>query len=320
MREIHLTQTIPHEMAGLRLDQAIAKLYPEFSRSRIQGWIMTGQILVDGAKLRAKDRVIPGQHIVITATIADHDQWQAQPIPLNIVYEDQSLIIVNKPIGLVVHPGAGNPDQTLVNALLHYDPSLSSLPRAGILHRLDKNTSGLLIVARNIEAYTYLTMEMQNRKIKREYEAIVNGLIISGGTIDAPIARHPSLRTKMAVIINGKPAITHYRVLQRFRAHTHLALQLETGRTHQIRVHLSSIHHPIVGDTLYGGRLKLPPQATEELSISLREYKHQALHAKRISLIHPATKELHTWESPLPNDMQALLSALEHDTMQNADV
>jgi 23S rRNA pseudouridine1911/1915/1917 synthase len=295
---IHLTTTITEELAGMRVDQALSELYPQYSRTRLQKWIKNNQVTIDNAFCKPKTKVSMGQKIEINAEIEPQDTWEPQPIKLNIVHEDEDIIIINKPINLVIHPAPGNPDQTLLNGLLYHHPQLIYLPRAGIVHRLDKNTSGLLVVAKNLAAHNHLVTELQNRKIKRQYEAIVHGVMISGGTVNAPIGRHPVNRKKMAVINNGKPAITHYRVIKRFAAHTQVKIFLETGRTHQIRVHMAHINHPIIGDKTYGAGHKQP------------HFPRQALHAKRLGFIHPSTKKYTEWQTPLPDDMLELLAML----------
>lgn len=310
---INLQTIIPVSAKGKRLDLVLAELFGEYSRARLQEWIRTKQILVDGQAKRPRDTVLGGEIITLNATLLSQERWEPQAIHLDIVHEDEALLIVNKPIGLVVHPAAGNPDKTLVNALLHYRPLLAQLPRAGIVHRLDKDTSGLLVVAKTLPAHTYLIKQLQSHCVQREYAAIVNGILISGATIDEPIARHSISRKKMAVVETGKFAVTHYRVLERFRAHSFIKVQLETGRTHQIRVHMSHIHHPIVGDSTYGGRLQLPKNAGVELIALLRNFKHQALHAQRLGLIHPITKEYQEWQVELPTDMQELIITLRND-------
>ncbi len=306
---------IPKHLDNKRLDQAVAELFPEYSRARLQAWIKAGQITVDGKTLRPRDKVHTGQHVEINPIIEPVETWQPQPITLDIIYEDKDIIVINKPAGLVVHPAAGRPRSTMLNALLHYASELANLPRAGIIHRLDKDTSGLLVVAKNLKAHTKLVAELQERKITREYEAIVNGVMTAGGTVNAPIGRHPRDRKRMAVITSGKgkPAITHYRVIKRFRAHTHIKVILETGRTHQIRVHMAYIHYPIVGDQIYGGKQKLPKGINEELKQYLQNFKRQALHAKRLGLIHPTTGKQIDWQTPLPHDMQQLLKLLKKD-------
>lgn len=302
---------VPPELNHKRLDQALTILFPEHSRARFQEWIKQGFVTVDHKFLRAKDKVVAGANIEIIATAANAIEAQPQAIDLNIIYEDSDIIIINKPAGLVVHPGAGQKDSTLLNALLHHYPELQQLPRAGIVHRLDKDTSGLLVIARTLAAHHNLVKALQLRQIKREYIAIVNGVMTAGGTIDAPIGRHKTKRTHMTVIESGKPAVTHYRILQKFSAHTLVKLILESGRTHQIRVHLAHIHYPIVGDPVYGGRLKIPANCSSNLQAALKNFKRQALHARRLALKHPRTGKLMEWEAPIPPDMQKLIQELQ---------
>lgn len=310
---VHLSLQIPTDLAGQRLDQALAKLLPDYSRSRLKAWIDAGEVLVDGAVSRPKDKLHGGESIKVAATITEETAAEAQAIPLELVYEDKHVFIIDKPPGLVVHPGAGNPDQTLQNALLSRDPQLAALPRAGIVHRLDKDTSGLLIIARTIKAHTALVRMLEAREIHREYEAICRGVMTAGGTIDAPIDRHPTDRVRMAIRQGGRDSVTHYRVIKRFRAHTHVRVQLETGRTHQIRVHLTHAGYPIVGDRVYGGRLAQPKGATEALRVALRDFPRQALHAARLQLEHPVTGKPLEALAPLPQDMKALLKTLAAD-------
>ena len=265
-----LTSYIPDEMAGKRLDSALAQMFPQYSRSRLKIWIQSGSILVNKKVLKPRDPVVGGEYVEITVVVEPEITWVAQQIPLDIVYQDESIIVINKPPGLVVHPGAGNRDGTLSNALLYFDSNLQNVPRSGIVHRLDKDTSGLLVVARTLEAQNHLVSQLQERSMKREYQALVMGVMTAGGTIDQPIGRHPVNRLKMAVNVRGKPAITHYRVIKRFRVHTHIRVNLETGRTHQIRVHMAHIHYPIVGDQSYGGRLFLHAGGTDEFKQILR--------------------------------------------------
>ena len=260
---------------------------------------------------RPRDKIAENDIIEIEATLEAVLDWAGEPIPLNIVFEDEHILVINKPAGLVVHPGAGNKAGTLVNALLHHLPHLSQIARAGVVHRLDKETSGLMVVAKTLASQTQLVSQLQARTVKRRYEAVVCGRLTSGGTVDAPIGRHPFERTRMAVVESGKTAITHYRVLERFPAHTHLKLELETGRTHQIRVHMAHIHHPIVGDKTYGGRFRLPPNTHPLVQNYLRTFPRQALHAQGLSLVHPVTGEEMGWEAPLPTDIHELLSALK---------
>jgi 23S rRNA pseudouridine1911/1915/1917 synthase len=312
---ISLATIIPENLHGTRLDQALAILFPDYSRARLQTWIRDGKVMVDEKRLRAKDKVQTGQQIHIETILEAAITWEGQAIQLDIIYEDKSLLIVNKPAGLVVHPAAGNPDSTLVNALLHHAPELKNLPRAGIVHRLDKDTSGLLVVARTLPAHTYLTTQIQAHNVKREYLAIVNGTFTAGGVVDAAMGRHPRQRTKMAVVESGKHAVTHYRIFERFRAHTALQIFLETGRTHQIRVHMAHIAHALVGDPLYGNRLKIPAGCSDELQQLLRGFKRQALHAKKLSFIHPDTGEEMQWEAAIPGDIEALMACLRENAL-----
>lgn len=312
---VHTPQTaeIPIELDGKRLDQALAVLFQEYSRSRLQQWIREGQIQVDSRVLRPKDKVYVGQQVTLTAILTPEGDWEAQDIPLTIVYEDEYLLVIDKPAGLVVHPAAGNASGTMLNALLHHAPQLENLPRAGIVHRLDKETSGLLVVAKDLSAHKALVAQLQARAFTREYLAVVTGVMTAGGTVDAPIGRHPVQRKRMAVVDNGKPAVTHYRVEERFRAHSLIRVRLETGRTHQIRVHMAYVHFPLVGDPVYGGRLKLPKGCSSELAEVLRQFRRQALHAARLGLTHPHSGESLVWEAALPADMQGLLAALRAD-------
>jgi 23S rRNA pseudouridine1911/1915/1917 synthase len=312
LENIHLEFIIPPALDGRRFDQALAALLPEHSRSRIQGWISKQHITCNGLHYRAKDKIKKNDAIVVQTEIEAHSTWQGEAIQLSIVYEDESLIVLNKPIGIVVHPGAGNPNGTLVNALLHYAPELANLPRAGIIHRLDKDTSGLLIVARTLAAHTALVRQMQAREITRIYHALVQGTMIAGGTIDLPIARHPIMRQKMAVTETGagRSAVTHYRVLKRFAAHTLLRIQLETGRTHQIRVHMAHHRYPIVGDMLYGKSHPSIKQYSLPAQVALKAFKHQALHACELQLQHPGTGETMSWQANYPDDMQHLVDVM----------
>lgn len=310
---IHHSFIIPPENAGQRLDQVIAALLSEYSRTRIKEWIESGQILVDGGQSRPKDRVVGGERIEVAATLPDVVEIAPQSIKLDIVHQDRHVLVVNKPAGLVVHPGAGNPTGTLQNALLHFDASLAQLPRAGIVHRLDKDTSGLLVVARTLEAQTALVRALQEHAVEREYEAVCVGVMTGGGTVDAPLDRHPVDRLRQVVRSDGREAITHYRVIRRFRGHTHVRLQLETGRTHQIRVHMAHIHYPLVGDRIYGGRPLLPKGASAELIQALRDFGRQALHAARLAFAHPLTGKPVECAMELPEDMRGLLATLAKD-------
>lgn len=312
---------VPPELAERRLDQAAADLMPEHSRARIQGWIKAGQLTVNGQVRKPRDKVQIADQIAVKAVVEGQGRWEAESIRLDVVYEDEHIIVIDKPAGLVVHPAAGHAAGTLVNALLHYAPELDLLPRAGVVHRLDKDTTGLMVVARSLEAHTSLVAQLQERTMGREYEAVVSGELTGGGTVDRPIGRHPQQRQKMAVVAGGKPAVTHYRLIKRFRGHTHILCQLETGRTHQIRVHMAHIRHPLVGDPVYGGRLRLPTGTTEALQRALSQFPRQALHARRLRLEHPETGELMTWESPLPDDLAGLLATLsEFDSAVEGDI
>ena len=313
--KIQLTLTIPDELGGMRLDQALVKLLPDYSRTQIQEWIKQENITVDHKSRKARNAVMGGEEVVINALQRTQPAWQAEPIALNVVYEDDALLVINKPIGMVVHPAAGNPNNTLLNALLHHVPSLKDLPRAGIVHRLDKNTSGLLVIAKTQQALMSLTAQLKARTMSRIYQAVVCGILTSGGKIDEPIARHPIQRKRMAVIETGKPSVTHFRIIERYRDHTRIRVQLETGRTHQIRVHMAHIRYPILGDPIYGGRLQLPRGASPALIDKLRSFKRQALHAHELSLMHPVTQKPMTWQAPLPEDMQELIRILKEDNI-----
>lgn len=313
MQQINLQAIVPETHAGLRLDQSLAQLFPDFSRSRLQGWIKTGHILVNQRTATAKTKIIGGEQISINAEVSESSQHEAQAIDLDIIYHDDDLIVINKPAGLVTHPAAGNRDHTLLNALLHYAPELADLPRAGIIHRLDKETSGLLVVARSVKAHTKLVADMQERLIHREYLAVACGRFTAGGSVDEPIGRHPKHRTKMAVVASGKPAVTHYRVQERFHDYTLLKVELETGRTHQIRVHMAYIQHALLGDPTYSGRLKIPKNSTPLLIETLRHFKRQALHAYQLGLEHPTTGEDMLWTAPLPQDFTDLLAILREE-------
>jgi len=307
---------IPMDRAGMRLDQVLAELLPAFSRSRLQHWIRSGDLKIDGRMVRPRDRVFGGEMVSGTLHLPPATEDQAQAIPLQIIYEDGDIIVLDKPAGLVVHPAVGNPDGTLVNALLHHAPELAGLPRAGLVHRLDKDTSGLLVVARTLRAHAELVRQLQARSIEREYQAVVNGTLVAGGTVNVPLGRHPVDRKRMAVVINGKPAVTHYRVLQRFRAHTHLKVKLETGRTHQIRVHLAHVRHPLLGDPVYGGRPRIPAGLSESALQTITDFRRQALHAARLGLTHPSSGQLMHWNALVPTDLQELLAALGENDPQ----
>jgi 23S rRNA pseudouridine1911/1915/1917 synthase len=307
---------VPEHLAGRRFDQALAEMFPEFSRSRLADWIRSGAALLDGAPARPRDPVHDGQQVALTVERTKEVEAEAEAIPLVILHADEDVLVIDKPAGLVVHPGAGNPRGTLVNALLHHDPRLVGLPRAGIVHRLDKDTSGLMVVARSLRAHAALVEQLSEREVHRQYVAVVVGPMIAGGTVRAPIGRHPTDRVRQAVVAEGegKDAVTHYRVRERFRAHTLVECRLETGRTHQIRVHMAYAKHPLVGDPLYGGSFKLPKAATPELADALRNFGRQALHAERLVFRHPVTDEEIAVQSPLPADLQQLLAVLRDDT------
>jgi len=305
--------TLAAEAAGLRFDQALAQALPQYSRARLKTWIDSGAVQVDGRPLRGKDRVLGGEQVRIHAQLSPQGWVQAEAMPLTVLFRDRSVLVIDKPAGLVVHPGAGNLRHTLQNALLALDPKLALVPRAGLVHRLDKDTSGLLLVARTPEAHNVLTAAMAARQITREYLAVCTGVMTGGGTIDEPIGRHRTLRTRMTVRSDGRVAITHYRIEKRFRAHTLVRVTLETGRTHQIRVHLAHVGFPVVGDPVYGGRRRIPKGSSPALAAELQAFPRQALHATRLTLVHPFTHREHEWRSPLPEDMQRLLGALEAD-------
>lgn len=310
---------IPEELAGKRLDQAAAVLFPEFSRSRLKTWIESGALTLAGAAAEPKRKVQAGDALVLEAELEPVIPVQSEPIPVTLRYEDEALFVIDKPAGLVVHPGAGNPSGTLQNALLHLDPALAAVPRAGLIHRLDKDTSGLLIVARTLEAQHVLAARLARRDIHRIYAGICQGVLTGGGTIDAPIGRHPRDRVRMTITERGRTAVTRFTVRERFRAHTFVELALETGRTHQIRVHMASVRSPLVGDPLYGGRPRFPRQPTERLRVELEGFRRQALHAARLEFEHPVTGELVRVESPLPEDLERLLDALRDDLRVSAE-
>ena len=305
-----LTIIIPERMTGDRLDVALSEMLPDYSRSKITAWIKSGDALINNKAFKPKDKVNGSQVVILSLNKKQNNDWSAENIALNIVFEDEDIIIINKPFGLVTHPGAGNWNGTLANALLYYDPKLSKLDRAGIVHRLDKNTSGLMVIARNEKSQKYLVEQLQSHSVVREYSAIVYGHMISGGSVNDPIGRDSKDRIKQAVSSNGKDATTHYRVIDRFKSHTHVKAILETGRTHQIRVHLSHIGYPLLGDPMYGGRVRFPKKASEILKESLLGFKRQALHSKKLTLNHPSTGELMSWKAPLPDDMLKLLNIL----------
>jgi 23S rRNA pseudouridine1911/1915/1917 synthase len=316
----HHSLVLPASAAGLRVDQALARALPQYSRARLQGWIGAGAVQVDGRQPRAKDKVLGGEKVEVAARLEADERVTPEAQPLVVVHQDRALIVINKPAGMVVHPGAGNPRHTLQNALLALDPKLALVPRAGLVHRLDKDTSGLLVVARTPEAHAGLVAALAERHVERNYLAICSGAMTGGGSVDAPIGRHRTQRTRMAVRSDGREAVTHYRIVKRYRAHTLVRVQLETGRTHQIRVHLAHIGYPIVGDPIYGGRRRgrgrnpgVPAGCSPALAAVLGSFPRQALHAARLALAHPLTGRALEWEAPVPEDMARLLSALDHD-------
>lgn len=307
---IQQSVTVPADQSGLRLDVVSAALLSAYSRAQLQQWVKAGALTCNGQVARSRDKVCAGDVLQLDAVPVAREDWSAQALPLHVVYEDEALLVINKPVGMVVHPAAGTRDGTLLNALLHHDPALAALPRAGIVHRLDKDTSGLLMVARTLESCTELVRQLQARTVLREYEAIACGVLTGGGTVDASLGRHPRDRVKMAVVAGGKPAVTHYRVVARFARHTHLRLKLETGRTHQIRVHMAHIGHPLLGDSVYGARVLYPPGADADVKTVLSQFRRQALHAASLGVVHPHTGETMQWSIPMPADMQALLMVL----------
>jgi 23S rRNA pseudouridine1911/1915/1917 synthase len=311
---IELEARVPDDLGGDRLDQVAAQLFPDYSRSRLQAWIKKGELQVDGQQRRPRDKVPSGTVLRINAELEQEVGWQPQDIDVDILYEDAGILVLNKPAGLVVHPAAGHPDGTLVNALLSHAPELAQLPRAGIVHRLDMDTSGIMVVARTLASHNHLVDQLQNRTVKREYCAVCIGAMTGGGTIDEPMGRHPRQRKKMAVLAaGGKPAITHYRIARRFGHHTRITVNLETGRTHQIRVHMAHRRYPLIGDPVYGGRPRIPRGASDVLIDALRGFRRQALHAQALGLLHPETGEQMQFECPLPEDMHGLLAVLQQE-------
>ncbi|MFK3647004.1 23S rRNA pseudouridine(1911/1915/1917) synthase RluD [Lysobacter enzymogenes] len=314
-----LTATVPDSAAGRRFDAVLAELFPDYSRSRLAAWIKSGDARLNGREARPRDPVQGGEAVELNVVLDTQTHAAAEDIALDVLYEDAEVIVLDKPAGLVVHPGAGNPAGTLVNALLHRDPSLAALPRAGIVHRLDKDTSGVMVVARTLPAHTSLVDQLSAREVHRQYLAVVVGALVAGGTANAAIDRHPRDRLRMAVREDGRDAVTHYRLRERFRAHTLLECRLETGRTHQIRVHMQHLKHPIVGDPLYGGPLKLPKGASETLVETLRGFKRQALHAETLEFVHPVSGEPVRCTAPVPADMLQLIAELRADSRAAAE-
>jgi len=301
---------IPERMTGLRLDVALSEMLPDYSRSKIIAWIKSGEALINQKPFKPKDKVNGSEMVELTISQKQNNDWVGEDIPLNIVFEDEDIIVLNKAVGLVTHPGIGNWSGTLANALLYYEPNLATLDRAGIVHRLDKNTSGLMVVAKNEKSQKNLVEQLQTHSVSREYSAIVYGHMVAGGTVDEPIGRDTKDRVKQAVSSNGREAVTHYRVIDRYQNHTHVKAILETGRTHQIRVHLSHIGYPLIGDPMYGGKVRFPKKADAVLKEALVSFKRQALHARKLTLTHPTSDELMLWKAPLPEDMLALLDVL----------
>ena len=301
---------IPERMTGQRLDVALSEMLPDYSRSKITDWIKSGEALINDKTFKPKYKVNGSEIVELTISQKQNNDWLGEDIPLKVVFEDEDIIVLNKVAGIVTHPGAGNWSGTLANALLYYEPKLATLDRAGIVHRLDKNTSGLMVVARNEKSQKYLVEKLQNHSISREYSAIVYGHMVAGGTIDEPIGRDTKDRVKQTVSSHGKKAVTHYRVIDRYKNHTHIKAILETGRTHQIRVHLSHIGYPLMGDPMYGGKIRFPKKADAILKVAIVNFKRQALHARKLTLIHPISGELMSWKAPLPEDMLALLDVL----------
>lgn len=304
---------IPEEAAGRRFDQVLAELFPDFSRSRLAAWVRAGRARLDGVSVKPRHKVAGGELVELEPVPEPDERVRPEPIALDIVHEDTSLLVVNKPPGLVVHPAAGNRAGTLQNALLHREPGLAAVPRAGIVHRLDKDTSGLMVVARTLAAHKSLVDQLQDRSMGREYDVVVRGVVTAGGTVDAPIGRHPGQRKRMAVVEDGKPAVSVYRVRERYRAHSRMTVKLQSGRTHQIRVHMAHVRHPVVGDPVYGGRPAFPKGVSEALREALERFPRQALHAETLRLIHPETGEEAAWSVSCPADMEALIGRLRED-------
>jgi 23S rRNA pseudouridine1911/1915/1917 synthase len=314
MSEFPAKVRVPEALSGQRLDSALAEMFPDYSRSRLKQWIQQGQILLEGKQVKPKAKVFGDQELQLDIEPVEiSEDCLPEDIPLDVIFEDESLIVINKPANFVVHPAAGHHQGTLQNALLFYDESLAAVPRAGIVHRLDKDTTGLMVVARNLVSHKYLVEQIQQRDVHREYQALVHGVMTGGGTVDEPIGRHQHDRVRMTVREDGRPSVTHYRVLQRFRAYSHIHVELETGRTHQIRVHMQHLRHPVVGDPVYAGRSRIPPEADAEFIEQLRNFGRQALHAWKLSLVHPVTGEEISWQADLPEDMQKLLKAMQDD-------
>jgi 23S rRNA pseudouridine1911/1915/1917 synthase len=308
-----LEARIPIQSHGMRLDQVVAELFPDYSRNRLATWIKEGRLTVDGKTMKPRDKALASAHVVLKVVDEPVIDWQPQTLPLDVIFEDEHILVVNKPAGMVVHPAAGHTDGTLVNALLGYAPELDTLPRGGIVHRLDKETSGIMFVARSALAHKSLVAQLSERTVSRTYCAVCTGALTGGGKIDAPIDRHPTARTKMAVVAEGKPAVTHYRIAHRFKHYTQLQVNLETGRTHQIRVHMAHRKWSLIGDPVYAGRQRIPAGASEALITALRNFPRQALHAQALEFEHPATGDWMEFKTELPDDLVALLEVLESE-------
>ena len=308
-----LEARIPIQSHGMRLDQVVAELFPDYSRNRLAAWIKEGRLTVDGKTMKPRDKALASAHVVLEVVDEPVIDWQPQTLPLDVIFEDEHILVVNKPAGMVVHPAAGHTDGTLVNALLGYAPELDTLPRGGIVHRLDKETSGIMFVARSALAHKSLVAQLSERTVSRTYCAVCTGALTGGGKIDAPIDRHPTARTKMAVVADGKPAVTHYRIAHRFKHYTQLQVNLETGRTHQIRVHMAHRKWPLIGDPVYAGRQRIPAGASEALITALRNFPRQALHAQALEFEHPATGDWLEFETELPDDLVELLEVLDSE-------
>ena len=308
-----MTARVPEALHGARLDAAAASLFPAFSRSRLADWIKLGRLQRNQSAAKPRDKVAVADHITLTPEYDDRVEWAPEALPLDLLYEDDHVIVLNKPAGLVVHPAAGHHSGTLVNRLLAHAPEMASLPRGGIVHRLDKDTSGVMLAAKSTLAHKSLVAQLAERTVSRHYSAVCRGTFSGGGTIDGPIGRHPTSRIKMAVVPDGKPAVTHYRIAARFGAHTHLDVSLESGRTHQIRVHLAWRKHPLIGDPVYGGRAMRPAGASDRLLSALQEFPRQALHARELEFLHPESNESLQFSAPIPEDLAELLGCLAEE-------
>ena len=312
-KEDYLEALVPIQCHGMRLDQVAAELFPDYSRNRLATWIKEGRLMVDGRTVKPRDKATASAQVTLMVTHEPVIDWQPQRLPLDIIFEDEHILVVNKPAGVVVHPAAGHADSTLVNALLAHSPELDALPRGGIVHRLDKETSGIMFVARTSLAHKSLVAQLSERTVSRTYCAVCAGALTGGGKIDAPIDRHPMARTKMAVVADGKPAVTHYRIAHRFKHYTQLQVNLETGRTHQIRVHMAHRKWPLIGDPVYGGRQRVPAGGSELLMSTLRGFPRQALHAQALEFEHPASGDWMEFETDLPDDLVNLLEVLDSE-------